>query len=54
MCEKNDRDLANEAGQKDGSTDDWYKGWAHGDDQDAYNAGYDNGRDNPASEDSDD
>jgi hypothetical protein len=51
---KSSSEEANEAGQEDGSTGDGYgyNGFAYdGDDLDAYNAGYENGRDNPAPDD---
>lgn len=56
MSEKNSSQEANERGQHDGSTGGGYgyNGWLYsGDDLETYNAGYDNGRENPAS-DSDD
>ncbi len=50
---------SNEQGQKDGSQASWLERYAHGlvpDDKsdDPYKAGYQNGLDNPASDDSDD
>lgn len=50
---KSTSEEANEAGQKDGSTGDGYgyNGWAYGENQDSYNAGYDNGVEHPAKSD---
>ena len=51
---KSSSEEANERGQHDGSTGDGYEynGWAEDyDNKDAYDAGYQNGRDNPASKD---
>ncbi len=51
MTDKSSSEEANERGQKDGSSEDGfcYDGWLYsGEDLDAYNAGYENGRKNPS------
>lgn len=49
--DKTNAEKAHEDGQRDGSKGNDYSGWAYGDEQDNYNAGYRNGRDNPSSDD---